>query len=107
MTVFKTILKILNKLKGMIILYTAILVAITALNQTSGNNMTNFEDSKPSVLIVNKDSEDNITKGFEDYISKHSEIKDIDFLQRRKLCNLYTKRFWEKFIRWKESFVGI
>ena len=37
MTVFKTILKILNKLKGMIILYTAILVAITALNQTSGN----------------------------------------------------------------------
>lgn len=78
MTVFRTILKILNKLKGMIILYTAILVAITALNQTSGNNMTNFEDSKPSVLIVNKDSEDNIAKGFEDYISKHSEIKDID-----------------------------
>lgn len=40
MTVFKTILKILNKLKGMVILYTAILVAITALNQTSCNNMT-------------------------------------------------------------------
>lgn len=85
MTVFKTILKILNKLKGMIILYTAILVAITALNQTSGNNMTNFEDSKPSVLIVNKDSEDNITKGFEDYISKHSEIKDIDTKDEYKI----------------------
>lgn len=85
MTVFKTILKILNKLKGMIILYTAILVAITALNQTSGNNMTNFEDSKPSVLIVNKDSEDNIAKGFEDYISKHSEIKDIDTKDKDKI----------------------
>lgn len=85
MTVFKTILKILNKLKGMIILYTAILVAITALNQTSGNNMTNFEDSKPSVLIVNKDSEDNITKGFVDYISKHSEIKDIDTKDEDKI----------------------
>lgn len=85
MTVFKTILKILNKLKEMIILYTAILVAITALNQTSGNNMTNFEDSKPSVLIVNKDSEDNITKGFEDYISKHSEIKDIDTKDEDKI----------------------
>ena len=85
MTVFKTILKILNKLKGMIILYTAILVAITALNQTSGNNMTNFEDSKPSVLIVNKDSEDNIAKGFEDYISKHSEIKDIDTKDEEKI----------------------
>lgn len=85
MTVFKTILKILNKLKGMIILYTAILVAITALNQTSGNNMTNFEDSKPSVLIVNKDSEDNIAKGFEDYISKHSEIKAIDTKDEDKI----------------------
>lgn len=85
MTVFKTILKILNKLKGMIILYTAILVAITALNQTSGNNMTNFEDSKPSVLIVNKDSEENIAKGFEDYISKHSEIKDIDTKEEDKI----------------------
>ncbi len=85
MTVFKTILKILNKLKGMIILYTAILVAITALNQTSGNNMTNFEDSKPSVLIVNKDSEDDIAKGFEDYISKHSEIKDIDTKDEDKI----------------------
>ena len=85
MTVFKTILKILNKLKGMIILYTVILVAITALNQTSGNNMTNFEDSKPSVLIVNKDSEDNIAKGFEDYISKHSEIKDIDTKDEDKI----------------------
>ena len=85
MTVFKTILKILNKLKGMIILYTAILVAITALNQTSGNNMSNFEDSKPSVLIVNKDSEDNIAKGFEDYISKHSEIKDIDTKDEDKI----------------------
>ena len=85
MTVFKTILKILNKLKGMIILYTAILVAITALNQTSGNNMTSFEDSKPSVLVVNKDSEDNIAKGFEDYISKHSEIKDIDTKDEDKI----------------------
>ena len=85
MTVFKTILKILNKLKGMVILYTAILVAITALNQTSGNNMTNFEDSKPSVLIVNKDSEDNIAKGFEYYISKHSEIKDIDTKDEEKI----------------------
>ena len=85
MTVFKTILKILNKLKGMIILYTAILVAITALNQTSGNNMTNFEDSKPSVLIVNKDSKDDIAKGFEDYISKHSEIKNIDTKDEDKI----------------------
>ena len=54
MTVFKTILKILNKKKGMLILYTAILISITVLNQTSGSNAVDFEDSKPDVLIVNK-----------------------------------------------------
>ena len=50
MTVFKTILKILNKKKGMLILYTAILISITVLNQTSGSNAVDFEDSKPDVL---------------------------------------------------------
>ena len=44
MTVFSTILKILNKLKGMLILYTVMLVAITTINQTSGNKVTNFEE---------------------------------------------------------------
>ena len=37
------------------------------------------------MLIVNKDSEDNIAKGFEDYISKHSEIKDIDTKDEDKI----------------------
>lgn len=54
MTVFKTILKILNKLKGMVILYTAILVAITALNQTSGNNRQILKIQNQVLLIVNK-----------------------------------------------------
>ena len=85
MTVFKTILKILNKLKGMIILYTVMLVAITAINQTSGNNMTNFEESKPNILIVNKDTENAITMGFMDYLNKHSKIKDIDVNDEEKI----------------------
>ena len=55
MTVFKTVLKILNKLKGMLILYTVMLISITVFTQTSDNNITNFEESKPSVLIINKD----------------------------------------------------
>lgn len=85
MTVFKTILKILNKKKGMLILYTAILISITVLNQTSGSNAVDFEDSKPDVLIVNKDGDNAITKGFTDYISKHSEIKDIDINNEEKV----------------------
>ena len=85
MKVFKTVLKILNKLKGMLILYTVMLISITVFTQTSDNNITNFEESKPSVLIINKDKENDITNGFIEYISKHSEIKDIDINNEDKI----------------------
>ena len=85
MTVFKTVLKILNKLKGMLILYTVMLISITVFTQTSDNNITNFEESKPSVLIINKDKENDITNGFIEYISKHSEIKYIDINNEDKI----------------------
>ena len=62
----------------MIILYTAILISVTAINQSSGNNVTNFEEAKPKVLIINNDENNEITKGFVEYIKKHSEIKDIE-----------------------------
>lgn len=85
MTVFSTILKILNKLKGMLILYTVMLVAITTINQTSGNKVTNFEESKPDMLIVNNDSKNVITDGFAYYIKKHANIKDIDTSNQDKI----------------------
>lgn len=85
MTVFSTILKILNKLKGMLILYTVMLVAITTINQTSGNKVTNFEESKPDMLIVNNDSKNVITDGFVDYIKKHANIKDINTSNQDKI----------------------
>lgn len=85
MTVFKTILKVLNKLKGTLILYTVVLISVTAINQTSGNNITNFEEAKPDVLIVNKDKENSISKSLEDYIAKHAEIKKIDINDEEKI----------------------
>ena len=85
MTVFSTILKILNKLKGMLILYTVMLVAITTINQTSGNKVTNFEESKPDMLIVNNDSKNVITDGLVYYIKKHANIKDIDTSNQDKI----------------------
>lgn len=86
MTVFSTILKILNKLKGMLILYTVILISITALNQTSGS-ITEFEESKPDLIIVNKELEDPITKGFTDYLEEHCELKDIDVNDKEKISD--------------------
>lgn len=85
MTVFKTILKVLNKLKGTLILYTVVLISVTAINQTSGNNITNFEEAKPDVLIVNKDKENSISKGLEDYMAKHAEIKKININDEEKI----------------------
>lgn len=61
------------------------LVAITTINQTSGNKVTNFEESKPDMLIVNNDSKNVITDGFVDYIKKHANIKDIDTSNQDKI----------------------
>lgn len=78
MIVFKTILKILNKLKGLIILYTIMLISVTLVNQTSGN-VDSFEEVKPSVIIVNNDkSKNEVTNHFIKYLENHMEVKDID-----------------------------
>ena len=77
MIVFKTVLKILNKLKGMLIIYTVMLISITAFNQSS-TNINSYEETKPDILIVNKDQDNSLTKEFINYLDNHSNIKDID-----------------------------
>ena len=85
MIVFKTILKILNRLKGMLILYTVMLISITMINQTADSNINNFEESKPDMLIVNKDNDNIVTNSFINYINKHAEIKNIDINDEEKI----------------------
>lgn len=85
MIVFKTILKILNKLKGLIILYTVMLISVTLVNQTS-DNVDSFEEVKPSVIIVNNDkSENGVTNHFIKYLENHMEVKDIDIGNEEKI----------------------
>ena len=85
MIVFKTILKILNKLKGLIILYTIMLISVTLVNQTSGN-VDSFEEVKPSVIIVNNDkSKSGVTNHFIKYLENHMEVKDIDIGNEEKI----------------------
>lgn len=74
MTVFKTFLKILNKNKFIIILYTVFLIGFGSFNiQTSDNNV-NFVASKPDIMVVNDDGEKIITKNLIKYISDNSNI---------------------------------
>lgn len=85
MIVFKTILKILNKLKGLIILYTIMLISVTLVNQSSAN-VDSFEEVKPSVIIVNNDkSKSNVTNHFIKYLENHMEVKDIDIGNEEKI----------------------
>lgn len=77
MTVFKTFLKILNKNKFIVLLYTIILVVFGGFNMQTSDNNTNFVASKPDILIINNDENIGITKNLIEYIENNSNIIDI------------------------------
>ncbi len=78
MTVFKTFLKVLNKAKAPIIMYTVFLIFFAGFNMQTSDNSTNFVVSKPDILIINEDKEEGVTKNLVDYISKNSNIIEIE-----------------------------
>lgn len=77
MTVFKAFLKILNKNKSIIILYTIFLIGFGGVNMQTSENSTNFVASKPDIMIVNKDEEKGITKNLIKYLSDSSNIIEL------------------------------
>lgn len=78
MTVFKTFLKVLNKCKVPIIMYTVILVCFAGFNMQTSDNSMNYTASKPDILIINKDQESKITQNLVEYMSKNSNLIDIE-----------------------------
>ncbi len=77
MTVFKAFLKVLNKCKIPIIIYTVILVFFSAFNMQTSEKNVSFTASKPNILIVNKEKEEGITKSFISYLNKNSNVINI------------------------------
>ena len=77
MTVFKAFLHVLNKCKGMVILYTALLLLFGGINSKSGDTANQFTADKPEIVIVNQDENVGITKNFTDYIAAHSKRKEL------------------------------
>lgn len=77
MTVFKTFLKILKKNKGMVIFYTVLLLVFGGINMSANKPVAEFEATRPSVLIVNKDEEVGITKDFIKYIKENCDTPEI------------------------------
>lgn len=77
MTVFKTFLKVFNKSKAPIIMYTVFLLFFGGFNMQTSDNSTNFVASKPDVYIVNNDQEEGITKNLVEYIKKNNTVKEL------------------------------
>lgn len=77
MTVFKTFWKVVSKYKGTIILYTVMLIVFGGLNMSSNNTDISFTNSKPDILIINKDEEKGLTKNLINYMKDNSNIIDV------------------------------
>lgn len=77
MTIFKTFLKILNKNKFIIILYTVILLAFGGFNMQSQEKNMSFVATKPDIMIVNYDDNKGITKDFIKYMENNSNLVQL------------------------------
>lgn len=78
MTVFKAFLKVLNKSKAPILLYTVILIFFAGFNAKTNQEQTTFSASKPDILIVLEDESVGITKNLVEYLSENSNVKEIE-----------------------------
>lgn len=74
MIVFKTFFKILYKNKFLVILYTALLLIFGTINMQTEDNSIDFSETKPDIMIVNKDEEGTLTKSFVKYLNNHANI---------------------------------
>ena len=77
MTVFKTYLKILRKNMAMIIIFSALLILYGVLNFSSKDQSVAFSAVKPDIVIVNRDENKGITKGFIKYIKANSNTPEV------------------------------
>ncbi len=107
MTVFKAFLKVLNKCKGIIILYSVVLVIFGAFSTFDENAASSFVESKPDIAIVNKDENSLFTKSFVNYIEEHANIKEPDnlddalFYRELNYIIYIPKNFGEEFLSGK------
>lgn len=77
MTVYKTFLKVLNKSKVPIIMYTVFLIIFGSLSFSNNSTAMDFTASKPDIVIVNDDEEVGITKNLIDYLKENTDVRDI------------------------------
>lgn len=77
MTVFKAFLRILNRNKWVVIMYSAILIIFSTFSLQSNQSTVSFEAVKPDLYLVNHDVDQGITKSLVSYLSERNNLIDL------------------------------
>lgn len=78
MTVFKAFLRVLNKCKGIVILYSVILISFGTFNFKTSDQNISYEDTLPDIYITNHDASGILTKNLMTYLENKTNIINID-----------------------------
>lgn len=76
MIVFNTFWKIVKKNKGLIILYTVMLVVFGGMNFKQSEKDNNFSSSKPEIVIINNDENGILADNLVTYLNNNTIVKD-------------------------------
>lgn len=74
MIVFKSFFKVISHYKTMIIFYTILLVTFGGFSMKANTNVKTFTDTKPNIIIVNKDKGNILTDNLVKYLDKNCNI---------------------------------
>lgn len=78
MILFKTYLKVLNKNKFIVILYSVILLLFGFSNMQTKEENTNFVSNTPDVILVSSDKVEGLTEHLMHYIEANTNRKEIE-----------------------------
>ena len=77
MTIFKYFFKVMNEYKGIILLYTGILIFFAGFNLSTGENTMSFVAEKPDVLLIDHDNS-KYSNNLKKYLEENANLKDLE-----------------------------
>ena len=80
MKVFNTYLKVLKTLIAYLIIYPAVFFTLNMVVNVDNNSseVKNFEDSKPSISIINRSDDNDFVVSFSNYLKDRAEIVELE-----------------------------
>lgn len=104
MQVFKAYLKIINKMKGTLIIYAVIFLSISIINGgMSSSSDVDYTATKCKIALINYDIDSKLIAGLTEYLGEHNEIIQLND-EEEKLQNALFYREVEYIIKIPEGF---